>query len=90
MARKPLWQEIEEMSPRERVNSVKQHNQNLTRFMTATSESVDKLSVIRKAIKKSEKKIIDALEKRTPFEFGMKSFFDIPSSNLTTFAREGL
>ena len=56
MARKPLWQEIEEMSPRERINSVKQHNQNLNRFMTATSESVDKLSIIRKAIKKSEKK----------------------------------
>lgn len=63
MARKPLWQEIEEMSPRERINSVKQHNQNLNRFMTATSESVDKLSIIRKAIKKSEKKIIQALER---------------------------
>ena len=31
--------------------------------MTATSESVDKLSIIRKAIKKSEKKIIQALER---------------------------
>ena len=31
--------------------------------MTATAESVDKLSIIRKAIKKSEKKIIQALER---------------------------
>lgn len=62
MSNKPIWQQIEEMSPRKRSNNVLTHQQNLNRFIISTKSSIDKLSILRKAIEKSEKKIINALE----------------------------
>jgi hypothetical protein len=62
MSTKPIWQQIEEMSPRKRSNNVLTHQENLNRFIISTKSSIDKLSILRKAIEKSEKKIIKALE----------------------------
>lgn len=62
MSTKPIWQQIEEMSPRKRSNNVLTHQQNLNRFVISTKSIIDKLSILRKAIEKSETKIIKALE----------------------------
>lgn len=62
MARKPIWEEIERMTPRKRESAIKRHHEKLDRFTIASNDCIDTLSNLRKEILISEKKILKALE----------------------------
>tara|TARA_B100000900_G_C20570970_1_gene713200 strand:- start:889 stop:1383 length:495 start_codon:yes stop_codon:yes gene_type:complete len=62
MAGKPIWEEIERLTPKRRKDSIKEHQENLNRFTVASNDCIDTLSNLRKQILKSEKKILKALE----------------------------
>ncbi len=62
MAKKPIWKEIETMSPKKRAKSVLTHQLNYEQFVIATKECIDKLSILRRGIKKKEGQIIKCLE----------------------------
>ena len=62
MARKPIWKQIEGMSSRARSENIKTHTSNLKGFVITTEAIIDKLTILRKKIVRSEKKILRALE----------------------------
>lgn len=63
MAKTPIWQTIEAMSPKKRATNVLKHQTNLNAFTVATKDCIDRLGVLQRHIERSEKKIVKALER---------------------------
>ena len=69
MAKKvPIWSELEKYSPKKLNKKVGEHQLKLERFESSTRDTIQKLSMREREIKRVEKRIIKALEKTNTAE----------------------